>query len=114
MTFRASIGPTGRLPVETYGPVVPTAGSTVTVPSSPAAVVVAMVNPAALLLSLNIDMPAGTFHGQIIRFTFSNPITTIVWTSQLGNILNSLSSAIVGGYCAFAWDAVNSYWRRIT
>lgn len=113
MGVRAMIGPATRSPIEVYGPIAPVSLGTVSVPTSTAAVLVTMINNAALLAVLNIDMPAGAFHGQIVRFTFDKPITVINWTSALGSVLAPLTAALAGSYAAFVWDSVSQYWRRL-
>jgi len=89
---------------------VPSTGSTISIPAQDTPSIIAMINNVGLLLALTINLPVGASPGQILRVTFNGAITAVIWGGAANN--GGLTAALGGGYVVFVWDDTNNIWRR--
>jgi len=89
--------------------VTPTTGSTVNV--NDAGALTLLINPAGTLLALTIALNGSPTDGDRINLGSSQAITTL--TMSGGTIVGPLTTAAVGTFASYQYNATSSSWFRV-
>lgn len=87
----------------------PTTGSTVTIGSTGSTRLI--LNPAGTLVALTVTLPSSPSDGDYVQLCSSQAITTL--TMNGGTIVGSLTTAAIGTFAAYIFNATTSSWFRI-
>lgn len=71
-------------------------------------------NPAGLLATGTIIMPASPTDGATVKFSSSQAITSLTCSANTGqSIVNAITTFVAGGFASYLYRAANNAWYRI-
>ncbi len=91
---------------------VPTTGGTVTIANAPSDIL-CIIDPAATLATLTINMPTAPFHGQHVRIATTQILTVVTHSAGASALVGGLTAMVLGGFAEYCWHNGASKWARI-